>query len=220
LVLLAIVIYTSWIVYSARRYTVDTILPREKAARYPIALSALSPRQLEILLKVQDQRFFHHGGVDFSTPGAGITTITQALVKRLYFDEFKPGIAKIKQTLIAAFALDPLMPKEDQLLLFINIVYLGKKTNGFAQAADEYFHKSFDQLSDDEYIALVATIIAPATFNIEDYPDRNRERVKRIKSLVSGELKPQGLFDLYYGPLDADTQKNLPPLSYFKYYYE
>jgi membrane peptidoglycan carboxypeptidase len=158
--------------------------------------------------------------VDFSTPGAGITTITQGLVKHLYFDQFRPGIAKIKQTLIAIYVLNPLMSKEDQLRFFINTVYLGRGINGFEQAAKVYFHKSFAQLTDDEYISIVAMIIAPETFNIEKFPARNRERVERIKRLVSGEYKPRGLFDLYYGPLDAETQKNIPLLSYFKSYYE
>jgi membrane peptidoglycan carboxypeptidase len=217
---LVAVTYYSWVLYSARRYTIDTILPREKAHHYPIAPSTLSSRQLEILLKVEDPRFFEHNGVDFSTAGAGITTITQGLVKHLYFDQFRPGIAKIKQTLIAACVLDPLMSKEDQLRLFINTVYLGRKTNGFEQAAHVYFHKSLAQLTEDEFIAIVAMIIAPETFNIEKFPARNKERVERIKRLVNGEYKPSGLFDLYYGPLDAETQKNIPPLSYFRSYYE
>jgi len=125
---------------------------------------------------VEDPHSFEHGGVDFSTPGAGITTITQGLVKHLYFDQFKP--AKV------------------------------------------YFHKSFAQLTEDEYIAIVAMIIAPETFNIEKFPDRNKARANRIKRLISGEYKPRGLFDLYYGPLDAEIQNNIPPLSYFKFYYD
>ena len=220
IVALAAVAYYSWVLYSARKYTVETILPREKVTFYPLTPSSLTPRQLEILLKVEDPHFFEHGGVDFSTPGAGITTITQGLVKHLYFDQFKPGLAKIKQTLIAAFVLDPLIPKGVQLRRFINTVYLGKGTSGFEQAAKIYFHKSFAQLTEDEYIAIVAMIIAPETFNIEKFPDRNKERANRIKRLISGEYKPRGLFDLYYGPLDAEIQKKIPPLSYFKFYYD
>lgn len=37
---------------------------------------------------------------------------------------------------------------------------------------------------------------------------------------MSGAYKPRGLCDLYYAALDAETQRNLPPLSYFKHYYE
>jgi len=88
-----------------------------------LRLNELSPRQIEILLTVEDPQFYHHKGVDLRTPGAGLTTITQSLVKKLYFREFKPGIRKIKQTLIVRYALDPLIPKDDQLLMFINMHY-------------------------------------------------------------------------------------------------
>ena len=219
LLVAAVAAYYGREIFTARQYTLDTVLPQEKAARYPLQLSSLSQRQLEILLKVEDPHFFEHRGIDFSTPGAGITTITQGLVKHLYFDRFKPGIAKLRQTLIARFALDPLMSKRMQLTRFINTVYLGPGAKGFEQAAQVYFHLPFSQLSEDQYIALVAMIIAPATFSVETSPQRNRQRCERIKLVVSGQYQPKGLCDLFYGKLDSETQKHLPPLSYFASYY-
>jgi hypothetical protein len=41
-----------------------------------------------------------------------MTTITQSLVKGLYFRHFRPGIRKIRQSLIARFALDGHMSKQ------------------------------------------------------------------------------------------------------------
>ena len=211
--------YYGWVVYTAREYTVATVLPNTQTARFPLSPSDLAPRQQEILIQVEDPQFFRHGGFDLSTPGAGITTITQALVKHLYFEKFEPGIAKLKQTLIAAFALDPLMPKEEQLRLFLNTVYLGHGVRGFEQAAQVYFHKPFKQLAEDEYIAIVALIIAPEVFDIQKHPERNAERVARIKRLVSGDYEPRGLFDVYYGKIDPEAQKDLPAFSYFPSYY-
>lgn len=220
IVFLAASLYYSLELYLVRKYTVSMILPALQTSRFPLDASPLTPQQLNVLLKVEDPQFFQHKGVDFTTPGAGITTISQGLVKLLYFNKFKPGIAKLKQTLIAAYILDPLVSKEDQLRLFINSVYLGKGTHGFTQAADVYFHKSFADISEDEYLSIIAMIIAPDTFNIEDFPERNLERVNRIKKLISGEYKPHGLFDVYYGPLDKETQKKLPFFSYFTWYYK
>ncbi|MDK9707407.1 MAG: hypothetical protein OEL83_10190 [Desulforhopalus sp.] len=62
-------------------------------------------------------------------------------------------------------------------------------------------------------------LVAPATFDVQRHPERNRERVERIKRVVSGEYIPCGLFDIFYGKLDRDTQKNIPPLSCFESYY-
>jgi membrane peptidoglycan carboxypeptidase len=216
----AIVTYYAWEVYAAYQYTMDKVLPQELATTYPLQLTSLTPRQLEILLKVEDPRFFEHNGVDLSTPGAGLTTITQSLVKHLYFDNFKAGIAKIRQTLIARYVLDPQMPKEMQLTRFINTVYLGPEVKGLEQAANHYFHKTFDQLTEDQYIAIIAMMVAPTTFSVEKRPERNRERVRRIKKLISGEYKLKGLCDLYYGKLDLEAQKNVAPFSYFESYYE
>lgn len=163
----------------------------------------LTAGQLEILLKVEDPNFFYHRGVDFRTPGGGITTITQGLVKQLYFENFKPGLAKIRQSLIARFALDPMVTKKNQLKLFINRVYLGnvngRTVYGFNDAAKVYFGKRFKELTENEYISIVAMIIDATTFNIKKNPEANADRVQRIKLLLSGEYKPKSLMDLYYG---------------------
>ncbi|MCU7947638.1 MAG: transglycosylase domain-containing protein [Candidatus Thiodiazotropha sp. (ex Cardiolucina cf. quadrata)] len=216
----AIIAYYTWELRAAYQYTIDRVLPLEIHADYPLQVSSLTERQLDILLKIEDPKFFEHMGIDFSTPGAGITTITQGLVKHIYFDKFKSGIAKIKQSLIARYVLDPLMSKEMQLRRFINTVYLGSKIRGFEQAANYYFNKKFEQLNEDQYITIVAMIIAPTTFSIEKHPKRNKDRVTRIKQVIKGEYKPKGLCDLYYGRLDQETQQNLAPFSYFESYYE
>ena len=112
------------------------------------------------------------------------------------------------------------MPKQKQLRLFINTAYLGHGTQGFEQAAQHYFNKPFKKVSEDEYIAIVALIIAPEVFDPLTYPARSAERVARIKRVVSGEYEPRGLFDVYYGKVDPDAQGRLPTFSYFSSYYE
>jgi membrane carboxypeptidase/penicillin-binding protein PbpC len=107
-----------------------------------LSLENLPQGWLEMLLAVEDPDFYTHNGMDRATPEAGITTITQNLVKRMYFENFEPGVAKLRQTLIAVFALDPLVPKETQLVLFINIAPMGrqgdKRIRGFADGFDAY----------------------------------------------------------------------------------
>ena len=224
-VLLLVVAHYSIEVYRAREFTKTEIVKKAASANFEITYQDLTKKQLDILLAVQDPNFFKHQGIDLSTPGAGITTLTQALTKKLYFKRFKPGLAKIRQTLIARFALHPLVSKEDQITMFLNLIYLGKVDSnhavGFGQAAKIYYMKPFQQLTEDQFISLVAMIIAPKTFNPVTYPQRNAERSRRIKKLVAGEYKPKGLFDMYYGKLDEATiQSGLPTLSYFESYYE
>ncbi|MEW5733309.1 MAG: biosynthetic peptidoglycan transglycosylase [Thermodesulfobacteriota bacterium] len=213
-------VYFSGVVLAARQYTAETVLPAVRTARFPLAVSDLTPRQLHILLAVQDPGFYRHSGVDLCTPGAGLTTITQSLVKKLYFENFEPGLSKLRQTLIAAYALDPMMTKDEQLTAFLNMMYLGNGATGFAEASAIYFGKPFAWLSEDEYISLVAMIIAPAVFDLKKHPERNAERSARIRRLADGEYTPKGLMDLYYGSVDEDARKDLPPVSYFPGYYQ
>lgn len=162
----------------------------------------LSAEQLDALLKIQDPGFYNHKGVDFSTPGTGVTTISQGLVKMYYFDHFEPGIKKVEQTLIARFAFDPLTPKDTILKLFINEAYLGqedgKPLKGFEDASLFYFGKRFKQLSWEEYLSLIAMIRAPYHFHYKNKPEQNQERVARIKTVLSGAYVPKDNSDLFY----------------------
>lgn len=220
LVLACIATWYAGVVYSARNYTRDTLLPKVRAAQFPVALADLTARQKDILLQVEDPGFYRHRGIDLATPGAGLTTITQAVVGLLYFEKFEPGLDKLRQSLIAVLALDPLMSKDEQLLLFLNTAYFGHGAYGFDAASRTYFRKPFRQLAEDEYIALVAALIAPEVFDVQIEPERVAERVARIKRLVGGTYRPRGVFDLYYGAIDPQVRKLLPRLSYFGWYYD
>jgi membrane carboxypeptidase/penicillin-binding protein len=200
-VFLILFFYFTIEVARARKATYGEISQALHSDRMLLELGALSKRQIDILLAVEDPQFYEHKGIDFRTPGAGMTTITQGLVKIHYFKPFKPGIRKIKQTLIARFALDPLVSKDDQLKLFINEVYMGfidnKQLYGFEAAAQAYYDKPFSKLSEDEFIGLVAMIIGPNTYNPATNPAMHAERVRRIKRLISGEAGPNGWMDVY-----------------------
>lgn len=222
--------YYGYSVHEARKYTIEIIssdlarnqwrYPNGTIKRINLFSHDLSKRQTEILIKVQDPGFYDHDGVDLSTPGAGLTTITQAIVKKLYFDSFKPGIAKIKQSLIARFAVNELITKDQQLILFINTMYLGNVDNepivGLASAAKAYFGLPVNKLTDDQFISLVAMLVSPSTFHITKHPDWNSDRSNRIKAVIAGEYKPKGLMDQFYGDLPQEVvNAGLPTASYF-----
>lgn len=202
LILASIFIYYSTEVVIARAQTIEAVEYYYNSGQIKMKTGDLLPRQLEILLKVEDPSFFSHHGVDFKTPGSGWTTITQGLAKRLYFKDFRSGIMKIKQTLCARLALDPQVSKERQLNLYINIMYFGNDTYGLKDAARYYFYKDVSALEEDEFIALVACLINPEQLNIKDHPQENAVRVQRIKKVLSGAYKPQGVFDITYEGAD------------------
>jgi membrane peptidoglycan carboxypeptidase len=222
--------YYVYSIQEARKYTREIISldivkgqwrhPNGSIKKFELFSHDLSERQTETLIKVQDPGFYDHNGIDLSTPGAGLTTIPQAIVKKLYFDNFKPGIAKIKQSLIARFVVNEMISKDDQLSLFINTMYFGnvdgKPIVGLESAAYAYYHQPVNKLTEDQYISLIAMLVAPKTFHIIDHPDWNLDRTNRIKALIAGEYKPKRLMDQFYGELPQEViNAGLPPASYF-----
>lgn len=198
LFLILIVTYYSVIVINARSETKEKFEAFLNSDKVKIHAPELSDFQLQALLKVEDPDFYNHNGFDVSTPGAGKTTITQSIVKRFYFENFKKGIPKIKQTLIAVFAVDPLISKDDQLTTFINEFPFNSEATGFSGAAHYYFGKTFQELTDEEYLSIVAMFVSPKKFDIKNGKEANQERVQRIQALIDGEYLPINNSDLYY----------------------
>lgn len=202
LLLAGVVTYYTIVIVIARVETPDLVQKALASDRIKLELTDLSNEQVNALLKIQDPNFYHHKGFDFSTPGTGVTTISQGLVKLYYFENFKPGIQKIRQTLIARYAFDNLTPKDTILKLFINEVYLGGHDGhpvyGFEDAANYYFSKPFKALTWDEYLSVVAMIRAPNTYHYARKRDANNDRVAKIKRMLSGEYVPEDNSDWLY----------------------
>ncbi len=198
----SVIVYYSVEVISARMATMKLVEEILESDNIDMDAKDLSSEQKEILIKVEDPNFYAHHGIDFATPGAGWTTITQSLAKKLYFKSFEQGLMKIKQTLCAWLALDPLVDKDIQLTLYINMMYFGNGVQGLCDAAEYYYGKAVSELTEDEYISLVACLISPEELNIADYPEENANRSARIKKVLSGEYTPQGLFDITYEGAD------------------
>ena len=161
------------------RYEAET----DHGAKLP---PGFSRERIETLVKVQDPSFWTHGGVDWSAPLA--TTVAQSVVKKLYFADFKPGFGKIRQTLIAQFAVGALTSRNAQLAAFIDV-------NGFDFAARKWFGKPLAELDDEEFLALVAT-----NNNPKDYAPgtpANAERVRRIEKYLAGVCERRGLADVW-----------------------
>lgn len=201
ILLLILVAYEGWRVASASRQ-LDTVVARYLADD-PANLrwAELSEWQQRALIRVEDPAFFEHSGIDFTSAGAGLTSIPQALTKRLFFDPFRPGFRKIEQSLIARFVVSPGLSKEDQLTAFINAAYLGHRDGrdiiGFQNAARSYFGRDVADLDEDQYLRLVGALLAPTA--LQPRPEGNPasdERLRRIKRYLDGTCAPEGVMDV------------------------
>lgn len=191
---------------SAWRGAPEAHASAREAAGPGSALAELSPDRVAILLAVEDPGFYRHHGVDLRTPGSGWTTITQALAKRLFFEEFQPGLWNKTRQSIDALALDRRVSKRDQLALFVDIVPMGhageRPVQGLREAARVYFDSDLSDLDRRRYLALVAMIVGPDVHHVRDMPARNAERVARIERLLARACRPTGFRDVHY--VDCD----------------
>lgn len=204
LIILLPLVYFAFVAVKAYIDTPKVVAEINSSGRLRLALEDFSEDRLKTLLAVEDPNFYAHNGIDMTTRGAGYTTITQGLVKIYYFDGFSPGFLrhrKIKQSVIA-WVFNRRVDKREQLRIFVNSVYLGNHNGaditGFRDAARVYFNKEFAELTEDEYLALVAMIVAPNELNVSASPHKNRERVNRIERMLQGECAPSSVADVYY----------------------
>lgn len=201
LLLLALIGYsmTGW--FDARA---DAPMLRERVARLRAAgqgaAELLGPDKRAILLRIEDPTFDTNNGTDFSTPGAGQTTITQSLSKRLGFKDFKPGLRKFRQTGYA-IGLTSRLSKEEILTLFLAESPFkardGRWIKGFDAASVQFFGTPLAKLDRDRFILLSASGIAPARLH-PDAPNAELiDRVRRIDRLLAGDCRAAGHGDSF-----------------------
>lgn len=156
--------------------------------------------RVEQLLLVEDPGFLAHNGVDLATPGSGLTTLTQSAGKRLGFSTFRPGLRKVR--LIGyALGLESRLTKPQILALYLDTVWMGPgprtPMTGFFSASRQIYGNRPAELSDLEFLSLVAVPIAPRKFSLVERTPALEERVARIERLVKKECRPKGVRDVW-----------------------
>ncbi len=170
-----------------------------------VSYDDLSPRFLDILLAIEDRRFFSHPGIDPIAVGRAVwanmtrgtviqggSTITQQLAKNLFYSPQRTFGRKLKES-IAALVLETKYRKQAILESYANEIYLGQVGSvsiyGVGEASHRYFGKRVDALSLEEAALLVGMIKGPNTYS----PLRNPPLAKQRRDVVLGRLHEQGL---------------------------
>ncbi len=160
----------------------------------------LGDNRIEQLLKIQDPDFYTHNGIDLATPGTGLTTLTQALAKQIGFEDFKPGVHKLK--LIGyAIGLERELSKDQIFALYLDTVEMGRGPDGwmtgFFDASLAIYRRPAARLGHNDFLRLVAVMIAPAQYDLI-IPDASLvDRVERLRRRLSGQCSPGDLFDIW-----------------------
>ncbi len=190
-ILAALLVWVAWTAAMTCMRAPRMVAELENASELTFSPSELPRYRIcALLIGDGDPTFYRHHGIGLADGHPGHTTITQAIGKFLFFNGFSPGFLHHRkiQLMIAAWAFDRRIGKETQLKVFLNRVYLGsaggKPVLGFPSAAKAYYGKPLRQLSESEYLGLVAMLEAPNRDHVKLQPKANDNRVALIRQQV------------------------------------
>ncbi len=153
-----------------------------------VKISDVPANMKHAILAAEDDRFYQHGGVDYMgvvraalsdlTGGSskqGASTITMQVARNFFLSKEKTFTRKFNEMLLA-FKIEHHLTKDEILQLYINQIYLGERSYGFAAASQIYFGKPLNQLSIAEDAMLAGLPKAPSSYNPIVNPKRAKLR--------------------------------------------
>ncbi|TAL26423.1 MAG: PBP1A family penicillin-binding protein [Aquabacterium sp.] len=157
----------------------------------------------DAVISVEDARFREHGGIDAKgvlravvanlTPGGmrqGASTITQQVARTFFLTKRLTAERKIKEAMLA-LKIEQQLDKDKILELYLNQIFLGHRTYGFAAAAQTYFGKRLDELTVGETAMLAGLPQNPYYAN----PLSNMERARARQLVVLQRMRTVGVID-------------------------
>ena len=139
------------------------------------------------VLSIEDNRFYQHGGVDYlgilragianmgRLKSQGASTITMQVARNVYLSSEKTYTRKIYEILLT-YKLEHLLTKDQILEIYMNQIFLGNRSYGFASASEAYFGKALKDITIAEAAMLAGLPKAPSAFNPIVNPKRARSR--------------------------------------------
>lgn len=180
--------------------------------RSPVPYDSIAPVFYQTLISTEDERFYHHHGIDFKGIFAavkdafqgharGASTITQQLVKNMFRvrTEYSTGLlgkipgVKIlvmkSKEMILAVGLEMFYSKEDILNMYANTVDFGSNSFGVKTAAKTYFNTTPSQLKPEQAAVLVGLLKATSAYN----PKINPKNSLRRRNTVLENMRSHGV---------------------------
>ena len=188
-----------------RVYTADGFLIGEfgEERRSVVRIDSVPELLKNAIIAAEDERFYQHAGVDYVgvlraaysnmlTGGKlqGASTITMQVARNFFLSSEKTVTRKLYEVLLA-FRIEGSLSKDQILEIYINQIYLGQRSYGFASAAQIYFGKTLQQLSPAEAAMLAGLPKAPSSFN----PVVNPKRAKQRQLYVLRRMHELGYLD-------------------------
>ena len=184
--------------------------------REPIHINQMSPHIVHAFIAAEDWDFFNHCGLSwrgivrslfvnlyYGRIVQGASTITQQLIKLLYFDPTRSFRRKFKEQFFTLM-VERQFTKEQILETYLNHVYFGCGIYGVEAAAQRFWNKKIKDISIDQAATLAAVVCSPGNYCPLLYPLSSEHR----RNIVLGKMKHLSLITD-----DEYTQAVQTPLS-------
>ena len=195
--------------------------------RTPVKYEEVNPQFWHALIDTEDERFYHHFGIDFQGMFAamkdalihhdarGASTITQQLAKNMFRVRTQystgllgkiPGIRilvmKSKEWIIA-LKLEMLYDKKDIITMYANTVDFGSNSFGIKTACKTYFNTTPRDITTEQAAVLVGMLKATTHYNPITNPQNSlRRRNVVLNNMVThGDLSKQAFESLSAEPI-------------------
>jgi monofunctional biosynthetic peptidoglycan transglycosylase len=158
-----------------------------------VALDRIAPELQRAVVAAEDARFYQHRGFDWTEirhaveddddRGRGASTITQQLVKNLFFGTGRSWVRKgIETTLVPV--TERVLGKRRILELYLNVAEWGPGVYGAEAAARHHYSTTARRLDRGQALRLAAILPAPLR--------RRPERMTKYSAVIDGRMRQMG----------------------------
>ncbi len=184
-----------------RIYTADHVLIGEfgEERRSLVKLQDIPANMKNAVVAIEDARFYQHGGIDVigmlravltdimhGGHSQGASTITMQVARNVFLSSEKTYTRKIYEIMMA-YKIESALTKDQILEVYMNQIFLGQRSFGFAAAARAYFGEDLKDVTLAQAAMLAGLPKAPSAYNPVVNPKRARIRqeyiLKRMKEL-------------------------------------
>ncbi|MCS6945019.1 MAG: penicillin-binding protein 1A [Sutterellaceae bacterium] len=188
-----------------RVFTADGVLIGEfgEERREFVAFRDVPQHLKDAVLAAEDDRFYEHPGVDYAGIARaalanvltgrrrqGGSTITMQIARTFYLSSERTYVRKLYEIALA-LKIESNLSKERIFEIYLNQIFLGQRSYGFAAAAQTYFGKRLSELTIAEAAMLAGIAPAPSAYN----PISSLRRAKARQQYVLGRMLALGKID-------------------------
>lgn len=190
---------------------------------------------IEATLAIEDKNFYNHHGLSLkgllqatiynfkknkTDKPRGGSTISQQLVKNIFFTNEKTMTRKIKEAILTLM-IEQKMTKNEILERYLNQVSYGGEAYGVEEAAEKYFGKHVWELETQESTYLAGLPAAPSSYSpYSNNPELGLLRQKRVfEELIStGYLTEEKVAELLKKELKIKDNNKIIEAPHFVFY--